>query len=95
MSAAVYKTAITSDMRDCGRAELRLPKGASPLSLHMQFGYPTVWWMVDPEAEVVKHSVVVVPTGARFDPRVGSYVGSWQEHGGILVWHLFYQGGPA
>lgn len=59
----------------------------------MQHGFPTVWFIADPDAIDPEHLVTrtfkVVATGA-FAPRDYDYVGTAQDQGqSMFVWHVF------
>lgn len=70
---------------------LRLPTGADFLTLQLQGQVPTLWAVVNDQADFVVRRLVIVGTGHDIPEEVGdttdSYVGTWQHEG--LVWHLF------
>jgi len=65
---------------------VQMPTGARLLSVQMQADQPRVWAMVDPDAPMVARRLRVVGTGGE---AVGVYVGTFQIHGGLRVFHLF------
>lgn len=69
---------------------LEMPKGAKILSVQTQGNTPCLWAMVDPQAEKQKRYFSVFGTGFPFE--IGdhlTFVGTFQIHGGSLVFHLF------
>jgi hypothetical protein len=74
-----------------------MPRFAKILCVQMQNDTPCIWAMVDPKQETemrhfeifgTGHSIPIVPeTMPEIPARV--YVGTYQEAGGALVWHLF------
>ena len=69
---------------------LEMPIDAEPLCVQVQAGQPCLWARVHPKADTELRSFRWAGTGHHMDDEnVGRYVGSWQEAGGALVWHLF------
>ena len=65
-----------------------MPKGAKVLTLQMQYGVPTLWAEVDPDATIDEiHHLVVYGTGHLIDPGAGNYLGTFQEP--PFVWHAY------
>lgn len=67
--------------------EILMPAPNRILTLQVQNGEPTLWALVDPEADVAVYKFIVVGTGYELDGRCGDYVGTWQHP--PYVWHLF------
>ena len=89
----VYKWPI-SDVRD--EIVLDMPEGAEVLTFRMQYDVPTLWALVDPEAEIVPRHFRLAGTGHPIDEDELGYIGSVQLmdmefHGERqqLVFHLF------
>jgi len=73
-----------------GHFELDMPGGAQILDVQVQRDQPCMWAMVDPAARPVKRRFVIVGTGHPIHQMEGwPHVGTFQEAGGALVWHLF------
>lgn len=78
--------------------EVEMPEGAQILHLAMQpqSGYGEVlclWALCDVEVRKVARRFKIRGTGHAIDgskpAEIGAYVGTFQMHGGDLVWHLF------
>lgn len=71
-----------------------MPARAQVLSVQLQNGQPTMWALVDPEARLVTHRFRVFGTGhpVPFGIITAQFVGTFQMHGGALVFHLFSDG---
>ena len=75
---------------DCFTIEM--PTGTTVLSVQTQFAVPCLWALVDPaEQRTVAREFRVYGTGHHIAVP-GEYVGTYQEDGGSLVWHLFDEG---
>ncbi len=68
---------------------IRIPRDARLLDVQMQDGTPCLWALVDTEARTEVRSFRIFGTGHPFDAVDGSYVGTFQQVNGQLVWHLF------
>lgn len=69
---------------------LLLPRGAIPLTVQIQRGYPVLWVRVDPNAEVATYPLFFRVTGDNpFDEEIGTYVGTFQISKFGLVFHVF------
>jgi hypothetical protein len=73
---------------------LSMPKGAKLLTVQMQYNEPELWALVDLHAPEVRRRFVTVPTGTPLPDEIATfvYVGTFQLHGGALVFHLFDAG---
>ena len=68
---------------------LSIPKGGKILSLDIQYG-PTIWALVDTEQPGEQRTFVTYGTGCPIiSPESKTYIGTYQEMGGALVWHVF------
>jgi len=68
---------------------LTVPAGAIPLTVQVQHGVPQLWIRCDPKAEPTPLRLRVAGTGHDLAGNVGRHVGSFQLHGGELVFHVF------
>jgi hypothetical protein len=71
-----------------------MPKGAQILAVQAQQQLPCLWALVDPEKkhETETRIIETFGTGHEIDdapPVMRNYVGTYQLHGGALVWHIF------
>ncbi len=71
--------------------EIAMPEGATILTVQMQVDVPVLWAIVDPDAPRVWRQIAIIGTGHVFgaDPQAILYLGTFQQSGGRLVWHLF------
>jgi len=76
--------------------ELELPAGAKILTVQTQFELnlhpperPKIWVLVDPSAEKEKRKFRIIGTGKNFNENGMVYLGTFQQFGGALIWHLF------
>lgn len=72
--------------------ELRMPDNAEILTVQSQRDQGVLWAKVDPEAKTVTRMFSIRGTGHRYDKNGERYIGTWQQAGGALVWHLFERG---
>ena len=94
MNASIWKTPLSPQKQNLNTALycVLVPDGAKPLCVQMQGGWPTIWWYVDIEAELRERQFRIVGTGWEFpeeEAPLSGYVGTVQEAGGALVWHVF------
>lgn len=70
---------------------IKMPKGAKVLSVQMQNDEICVWALVDPAAELENKAFWIIGTGNPFylDMNFAKYIGTVQQLGGRLVWHIF------
>lgn len=74
-------------------ATITMPTRSRLLSVQVRNGVPCVWALVDPTAELVERRLRVFGTGHPVDVGGGCpFVGTFQLHGGALVFHVFDQG---
>ena len=74
-----------------GNLIVEMPYGAKILTMQLQCGEPCVWALVDPEEErIQKRAFRIFGTGWDIpESPAMEYVGTYQELGGALVWHVF------
>jgi hypothetical protein len=82
---AVWKITLQID----GMIEIGMPRGAQALAVQTQHGQPQLWALVDTEAPYETRQFRIAGTGHPIDESVGAYVGTFQLHGGALVFHVF------
>lgn len=89
MSFAIYKYPIKiSDV-----VLIRMPQGAKILCAQVQHEQVCLWASVNTELKDVGRLIRVVGTGHRYyEDFLRGYIGTVQQAGGQLVWHLFDQG---
>lgn len=70
-----------------------MPKGAQILTVQKQGNNTCVWALVDPEESTEDITFHIVGTGNPAD-HVNDllYVGTVQQAGGALIWHVFVDG---
>lgn len=68
-----------------------LPVGAKVLSVQTQNGIPCMWVLVDETAPTEHRTFLTVGTGQPAPDDLGRrpYCGTYQLHGGALVFHVF------
>lgn len=76
--------------RGAGSMSIPMPVGAKILMLR-HWGVPTIWALVDPDAEVMPRTFSFYFTGAEVEGEIaGAYVGSFDQGG--FVYHVFDEG---
>lgn len=69
---------------------LEMQRGAQVLSVQVQDGVPRMWAIVDPGAATETRHFRLVGTGHTInDTEELRFIGTFQIHGGELVFHLF------
>ena len=76
------------------KQSLPMPEGAQVLSVQAQGGAPQLWALVDPKAYGCFRTFATYGTGQPMPDEPGVYVGTYQMHGGALVFHVFEQDPP-
>ena len=71
------------------RVTLKMPLDSRILTLQMQYGLPVLWVEVIPSRPPVPRNFVIVGTGTPVPDDARAYVGTWQQQGGSLVFHLY------
>lgn len=69
--------------------EIEMPRNARVLCAQVQKGVPCIWVKTSGNDEKTKRKFVIIGTGNPFDARGLSYIGTFQQYMGALVWHLF------
>lgn len=69
--------------------ELELPRNALVLCVQMQLDTPCIWVKFSGGEPNEKRRFTIIGTGNPFDERGLSYIGTFQQYNGALVWHLF------
>lgn len=70
--------------------KINLPINARILTVQMQHGTPSLWVIVDPDENIMKeHTFRTYGTGHHRECISGFYVGTYQDLGGQLVFHVF------
>lgn len=85
MKGRIYKYPVTID----DVFDVEMPRGAQVLSVDVQGGRPQMWARVDPSAPVEQRRFQLRGTGHPLNGNEGRFVGTFQMHGGSLVFHLF------
>lgn len=68
---------------------LDMPLLATPLSVHLQHGVPTIWARVDPTLPLEKRRFVLVGTGIDIPPDPRRFLGTILMHSDSYVVHVF------
>ena len=76
------------ELRVMGLNQLEIPKGHQVLTVQMQKGIMCLWVLVDPEETTQEIRIVVVGTGHPIESNL-HYIGTVQQLGGSLMWHVF------
>lgn len=79
------------DLAVSGLQDIKMPKGSEVLTVQVQKGVPCIWALGDIEEEKVFRSFAVFGTGHDVSDLLKSisFVGTFQLHGGDLVFHVF------
>ena len=74
---------------------IQMPRGAKPLAVQMQGEAPCIWALVEPEEQLERRLVWIFGTGHEIPSIIQKmqYLGTFQEMRGMLVWHVFVNGG--
>lgn len=68
---------------------IKIPDNARFLSLQVQNGTPCIWAEVDPSERLIDTVFETYGTGHAFRSDNQMYIGTWQQLGGALVWHVY------
>lgn len=68
---------------------IEMPQGAQILSVAVQNGSPMLWALVNPVAPFEDRIVRTIGTGHPVEDVLGRFLGTYQLHGGALVFHVF------
>jgi hypothetical protein len=72
-----------------GRNTIQMPAGARVLTVQSQAGTPCLWALVFPHQEQEARVFDLYGTGHPMPANCGEYVGTVQDYGGQLIWHIF------
>lgn len=85
MSKTIWKFALALvDVQ-----EIQIPKRARVLCVQLQHGAPCLWAHVDPDNMTEVRRFRIVGTGHPAPEDVSGYIGTFQIHGGALIFHVF------
>ena len=69
---------------------IEVPVGHSFLTVQVQNDIPCLWILVIPDQPKIKVCISIYGTGERVHFAEGrQYIGTFQQHYGSLVWHVF------
>lgn len=68
---------------------LTMPYGSRILTVQMQGEQPCLWALVNPSNSPDLRDFRIFGTGHPVPEDVGPYIGTFQLHGGALVFHMF------
>jgi hypothetical protein len=69
---------------------LDLPIGARVLTAQIQNDVPCLWVLVNPNTAKEPRTFYVIGTGHELPVDIAlTYISTFQQYGGALVWHLF------
>lgn len=67
-----------------------VPEGAEILCVQMQGTTPCLWALVNPKLKPAPRTIEIHGTGNPQAPETAAhYIGTFQQFGGRLVWHVF------
>lgn len=66
-----------------------MPEGAVILTAQCQFNEIFLWAHVNPSEPVVNRTIEIIVTGYEYEGAERAYIGTVQQHGGQLIWHIF------
>ncbi len=72
-----------------GLQEIELPEGAQILSVQTQHESICLWALVDQDKAKEMRRIILIGTGHYLPEGDHKFLGTVQELGGDLVWHLF------
>jgi hypothetical protein len=74
------------------RQSISMPHDADVLAVHLQYGAPCLWALVDTQEPLEPRAFVIVGTGHDLSGNwacQGAYRGTFQLHDGAIVLHVF------
>ncbi len=78
------------ELETTGIQEIEMPANAQILSVHVQYEKPCIWAMVDTDRITGKVKIATFVTWHEVTSDGSlSYIGTYQLHGGALVFHVF------
>jgi len=90
------KTILKFELETTDNQIIEMPVNAEILTVQTQNEVPCIWALVDPTKPKEKRFIEVFGTGhdVHYDMGVGrNYLGTYQLHGGSLVFHVFEYNG--
>lgn len=86
------KTIWKYPLEGWGSQTIEMPLDAQILCVETQHGTPTLWALVDPNTSAIEQKTIrIFGTGQPFEDTPLSYIGTYQLHGGALIFHVFEQ----
>jgi hypothetical protein len=88
MSKTIWKYELEAE----SLANFQMPIGAEILTVQVQNEKPCMWALVDEDKETEQRCFEIIGTGHtmyRGEDLKRNYIGTFQLHGGSLVFHLF------
>lgn len=88
MKKLIYKF----ELETTDNQTIKMPIGAEILTVQTQNEVPYLWALVDPTESGEKRYIEVFGTGHEVHYDIGisrKYIGTYQLHGGSLVFHVF------
>jgi hypothetical protein len=71
------------------RQTIKMPAGAEILCIQVQYTTPCIWARVNTDCQPEQREFLIYGTGHEHTEETGRYIGTFQLHGGGLVFHLF------
>ncbi len=85
---SIYKYPVL--VTGAGKFSRLMPEGAQILTVQVQHTEPCIWALVDVDAVcTTRRQFVWIGTGHKSEHENAQYIGTIQELGGSLIWHLF------
>ena len=83
MTIYKYEIKLTDAQR------ISMPLNAQIMSVQFQYNKLCLWAMVDPDATKHDRTIEIFGTGNPMDSWERIFIGTVQQAGGALVWHVF------
>jgi hypothetical protein len=84
MSKTIWKFELSLE-----HPNIEMPAGAQILHIATQRETPCIWALVNPKAPTMTRYLRVYGTGHPMPNDPGAYLGTFQLHGGSLIFHVF------
>lgn len=68
---------------------INIPRDGKILTVQVQGGQPCLWVLVDPDNDPEDRHIEVFGTGHPISDDERDYIGTFQMHGGALIFHVF------
>lgn len=87
------RTVFKYPLKITDQQTISMPYGAIPVAVQFQFEQLCLWAMVDTDQGPEPRTIYIVGTGnpATCLTSSAEYLGTVQQFGGQLVWHVFYE----